>query len=197
MRNIIEGRLEGTFTVHWEDGRRVVEFRRAAAVINELWALMRRKQEEREDTCTVLVNCNEKGRLRLHTGTYVVGQEGMHPLMHVLLKGPCRVNEAPCLVIMRIELECKADVNVLRMRRLHRVCAGLEQCPGLRGGRQRLSRDGHEQQHGAGTQHSSLRPDFPFFAVPALLGKGCCGHPGFVGCHACAMACKGHGTRKP
>jgi hypothetical protein len=29
-----------------------------------------------EDTCTVLVNCKEKGRVRLHAGTYVSGVEG-------------------------------------------------------------------------------------------------------------------------
>ncbi|CAL5228989.1 g12227 [Coccomyxa viridis] len=30
----------------------------------------------RPDTCTVLINCSEKGRFRLNTGTYVTGTEG-------------------------------------------------------------------------------------------------------------------------
>lgn len=33
----------------------------------------------RDDSCTVLVNCREKGRFRLHTGTYVCGSEGKAP----------------------------------------------------------------------------------------------------------------------
>ena len=77
MSDVDGMRLEETFDVQW-DGR--LEFRRAAALVGEVWALVRRKQEQKEDTCTVLVNCEEKGRLRLHTGTYVVGTEGMHTL---------------------------------------------------------------------------------------------------------------------
>ena len=32
----------------------------------------------RPDTCSVLVNCSEKGRYRLQTATYVNGTEGKH-----------------------------------------------------------------------------------------------------------------------
>jgi hypothetical protein len=85
MSNIDDMRLDGTFTLRWKDWWPGLEFRKAAALIGDCWALLQRKQEGKEDTCTVLVNCEEKGRLRLRTGTYVVGTEGMPKhLMHAL-----------------------------------------------------------------------------------------------------------------
>ncbi len=36
----------------------------------------------RPDTCTVLINCSEKGRFRLNTGTYVTGTEGTTTLCY-------------------------------------------------------------------------------------------------------------------
>lgn len=51
----------------------------------------------RQDTCSVLVNCAEKGRARLQTGTYVNGTEGNKTPLYLLSRVLTMICNMPCI----------------------------------------------------------------------------------------------------
>lgn len=68
----------------------------------------------RPDACTVLINCSEKGRLRLNTGTYVTGTEGHHQ-SYAISKADCY---GRCMLLCKV-LRRYVRISILDVTQEH------------------------------------------------------------------------------